>query len=131
MNIYGKNCLERDEVSVNSIMEGITHKESKELETIEQIEIQMDTVNFFKDKVRIFESYLQSVISFNSYLSPEENKEIGEIRSSKFFSQVKHHFSTNNKTYYNITNLKSFVDSMIETNQKVVNLYGKLKKYSN
>lgn len=131
VNICGKNCLGRDEVSVNSIIkEIITDKEREKLEAIVPIEIPMDTVNFFKDKVRIFESYLQSIISFNSYLSPEENKEIGEIRSSKFFSQVKHHFSTNNKTYYNITNLKSFVDSMIETNQKVVNLYGKLKKYS-
>lgn len=124
--ICGCDWLDYNNVSVEQVLQAMDLKIiGKEL-----FEISVEKTNFIKEKMRVFDSYLRSIIDYNPYFSVEEIRMLTEIRNSYSFNRIRHHFKINIPTYENKFNIRKLIGDLIETNQKIVDFYGRLEIYS-
>ncbi len=119
------NCKNHD---INTVLEHLINsgciekKESGGLFSIDK-----ESSIYIKEKVNLFEGYITKIKPHYTYLSYDQIEELVEIGNSYFFNQVKHHFSTDNTTYYNEEDLKKLIDDYISIYNKVEKLYNNLK----
>lgn len=122
--------LKRDKVSVDKIIEGIVDPNAgSSCLSDKPLQISKINTNFMKEKIRLFDGYLSSIMSYEAYLSFREIKEVTQIRNSHSFRHINHHFKIDEVTNDDRENLLRLINDMIDNNQKIVDLYENLKVY--
>jgi len=126
ISICDGNWLERDKVSLEDIINGMAKLEDNGLYSISQ-----NNAKFMKERMFRFDSYLRVIISLHSYLLSDEIKDLKEIRNSDSFNKLRHDFQNNEKRNFDKKSLSVFINDLVTTNQKIVDLYGKINKRLN
>lgn len=126
ITICDGNWLERDKVRFQDIMNGMAELGDDDLYSISQ-----NNVKFMKERMSRFDSYLRVIISFHNYLLSDELRDLQEIRNSHSFDQLRHDFEFHKEKNYDKDALSKLVDDLVTTNQKIVDLYGKINKRLN
>jgi hypothetical protein len=102
------------------VFKGIIEKDFYKCLDNEPIKIPDNKARLLKDYISKFDSYLNSAMLYEPYLSLEEYQELTEIRMSFAFCQIRHFNET--VTCYNPKTLMIIINNMIENNKTVVSL---------
>lgn len=127
-DIWGDDWLTAENAN-ESVFRAITNIDYSESLSKGSIRLDDSSTCIFKKYINKFDTYLTSIMSYESYLSPEDFRELTEIRLSFAFNQVRIHFDESENIFYSPKTLMELIKDIISINKKVVRLYGVLQKY--